>query len=275
MTPPRKGDRLAARVALVTGAGSSGPGIGTGKAISVLFAAQGARVVLMDVSETAAAQTLAMVREVGGEAHVLVGDVTRAADCRRAVEAACTRYGKLDTLVNNVAVSSRAEVTALEEDDWDRVIDVNLKSCVLMAKAAIPALERAGGGAIVNIGSFVAQRAVPGLTAYTASKAGMMALTTLWAVEQAAKGIRCNTVCPGTIVTPMAAQSSMTPERLWSRQKLPPLGVEGTAWDVAWAALFLASEEARWITGATLNVDGGFTVATPQWGVDMERRRVG
>lgn len=273
MAPKHRGERLAGQVALVTGAGSSGPGIGTGKAISVLLAAQGASVILMDVSEQAAMETLEMIRGEGGKAQVVPGDVSRSADCRRAVDEACARYGKLTTLVNNVAVSSKAEVTAVDEDDWDRVMAVNLKSCVLMAQAAIPALERAGGGSILNIGSFVARRAVPGMSAYTASKAGMMSLTTLWAVEQGAKGIRCNTICPGPIVTPMAAKGTMTAEQLWSRRHLPPLGVEGTAWDVAWAAVFLASDEARWISGATLNVDGGFTAATPQWGVEMERRR--
>lgn len=274
MGPPLHGTRLAGLVALVTGAGSSGPGVGTGKAISMLFAAQGARVILMDIDEAAGLETLEMIREPGGDARLVVGDVTKAADCRRAVNEACRSYGKLTTVVNNVAISSRSDLAGIQEDDWDRLMAVNLKSCMLMTQAAVPALERNGGGSVLNVGSFVAQRAVPGLAAYTASKAGMMSLTALWAVEHGRKGIRCNTISPGPIVTPMAAKGAMTPERLWSRRHLPPLGVEGTGWDVGWAAVFLASPEARWITGATLNVDGGYTVATPQWGVDMERQRL-
>ena len=266
--------RMLSKVAVVTGAGSSGPGVGTGKAISILLAREGAKVLLVDRSESAADETLQIIRNEGGDASVFIGDVSSGEQCLAAVKAAESRYGRLDTLVNNVAVTSSAEVVDVEESDLDRLIDVNLKSVVLMTKHAAPRIAAAGGGSITNIGSISALRATGRQTAYTASKGGVVALTSLWAVELGRSRIRVNCICPGTLYTPIAVGLfGMSDQVRWDRANLPPLGTEGTAWDIAWAALFLASEEARWISGVTLPVDGGFIAATPQWGADVERLR--
>ncbi len=262
------------KVAIVTGAGSSGPGTGTGRAISILFAREGARVLLVDSSEQAADETLRMIGEEGGEASLFVADVSSGNDCRDAVAAAVARHGKLDTLVNNVAVTSSATVAEIDEADIDRLLGVNLKSVMLMTKYAAPAIAAAGGGSITNIGSVSALRATANQSAYTASKGGVVSLTTLWAVELGRQGIRVNCICPGTLYTPIAVGLfGMSDAVRWDRANLPPLGTEGTAWDIGWAAVYLASEEARWVSGITLPVDGGFVAATPQWGADVERLR--
>lgn len=266
--------RMESKVAIVTGAGSSGPGIGTGKAISILFAREGAKVLLVDRNEAAANDTLRVIREEGGDASVFIGDVSSADDCRAAVAAANTRYGRVDTLVNNVAVTSAAEVVDVEEADLDRLINVNLKAVVFMTKYATPSIAAAGGGSITNIGSVSALRATANQTAYTATKGGVVSLTALWAVELGRRNIRVNCICPGTLYTPIAVGLfGMSDEVRWYRANLPPLGVEGTAWDIGWAAVYLASNEARWVSGITLPVDGGFIAATPQWGADVERLR--
>lgn len=269
-TKPRMKDK----VALVTGAGSSGPGIGTGRAMSVLFAREGAKVVLMDSNEAAAAETLQMIRKEGGEASVFVGNITSEASCRAAVEAAATRYGKLDTLVNNVAVTVGGAATDMKEEDIDRLLSINLKGPMLMTKAAVPAIEKAGGGSITNISSISALRWTPDQSIYTASKGGVVSLTTAWAVEFGRRKIRVNCICPGTLYTPIAVGLFGMPEPVrWNRTYLPPLGEEGNAWDIGYAALFLASDEARWITGVTIPVDGGMVAATPQWGADVHAAR--
>jgi NAD(P)-dependent dehydrogenase (short-subunit alcohol dehydrogenase family) len=262
------------KVALVTGAGSSGPGVGTGRAISVLFAREGARVLLMDSNAAAAAETQRLIHEEGGEAAVFTGDVSRSADCKAAVDAAVARFGRLDTLVNNVAVTSAGDITQIDEADIDRLLSVNLKSVLLMTKHAVPAIAAAGGGSITNIGSVSALRHTAGQSIYTASKGGVVSLTSMWAVELGRRHIRVNCVCPGTLYTPIAVGLFGMPENVrWHRTNLPPLATEGTAWDVGYATLFLASDEARWISGATIPVDGGFISATPQWGADVEAAR--
>jgi NAD(P)-dependent dehydrogenase (short-subunit alcohol dehydrogenase family) len=267
-------ERMAGKVAIVTGAGSTpGPGVGSGKAISMLFAREGASIVLMDVDQAQGALTLAAIEAEGGQAALLVGDVTVAADCARAVATAEERYGRLTTLVNNVGITVSANVEDLEEDDWDRVLAVNVKSAFLMAKHAVGALERAGGGSITNISSIAALRAAPGQTAYTAAKGAMRSLTTLWAIEQGDKGIRVNTVSPGNMTTPFFLSGNPSEERMWYRRNLNPLGLEGTAWDVAWAAVFLASDEARWVSGVDLPVDGGYVAGTPLWGTAVAARK--
>ncbi|MCB1475131.1 MAG: SDR family oxidoreductase [Rhodobiaceae bacterium] len=251
----------------MTGAGSSGPGVGTGKAISVLFAREGAHVLLMDINETAVAETMDMIAAEGGSASVFIGDVTRSEDCAMAAEAAMDRYGKLTTLVNNVATPHMADVIDCEEADWDRVLSVNLRSAMLMSKFAIPKMRECGGGSITNISSVVALRGYPAQTAYTAAKGGMVSLTRSWAIDQGRHSIRVNCICPGSLYTPIAVKYfGMTEKERAYRASMNPLGLEGTAWDVAWAAVFLASDEARWISGVTLPVDGGDTVGAPRWG---------
>jgi NAD(P)-dependent dehydrogenase (short-subunit alcohol dehydrogenase family) len=255
--------RLAGKVAVVTGAGSSGPGVGTGKAISVLFAREGAKVLLVDQVAERAEETREMIAGEGGEASVFAADVTKSADCRAMAEAAVARYGGLHILVNNVGILGKGTVVTVDEDEWDRVLAVNLKSMVLTSKHAVPVMAAGGGGSIINISSIAALRSigVTGTVPYSVSKGGAIALTTSMAVQHGRQNVRVNCITPGFLYTPMVA-GTMTPEARELRRKASPLGTEGTAWDVAWACVYLASDEARWVTGAALPVDGGALCTT-------------
>ncbi len=256
--------RLDAKVAIVTGSGSSGPGVGTGKAIAVLFAREGCRVLLADAVTARAEETLATICAKGGEGFVEQVDVTRSDDCRRMVDAAVNRYGRLDILVNNVGIIAPGNVIDVDEADWDRVIDTNLKSMMMTSKHAIPRMIDGGGGAIINLSSFMGLRAGYDTepVAYSASKGGVIALTTAMASEHGRDNIRVNAIAPGYLYTPMVA-GNLTEELRDLRRKSAPLGTEGTAWDVAWAAVYLASDEARWVTGVTLPVDAGILATSP------------
>ena len=259
--------RLAGKVAIVTGAGSSGPGVGSGKAISVLFARQGAKVLLVDNVAARAEETLAMIRKEGGEAgqaSVFEADITKEKQCEALVKAAVERYGKLDILVNNVGISITGTVVEMREEDWDTVLAVNLKSMMLCSKHAIPKMAENGGGAIVNIASSEGLRSgtlVP-IASYNASKGGVLGLTHGMAVHHGRQGVRVNAIAPGFMTTPMV-RDHLSPEKLKERREAAPIAIEGTGWDVAWAAVFLASDEARWISGVTLPVDGGMVMTTP------------
>ena len=256
--------RLQGKVAIVTGAGSSGSGVGTGKAASILFSREGARVVLADMVAARAEETLATIKEEGGEASVFEADVTRARDCRELIDAAVERYGGIHVLFNNVGILGRGTVVEVEVEDWDRVLDVNLKSMMLTSKYAIPRMIEGGGGSIINVSSIAGLRSGssgPGIP-YAASKGGVIALTTSMAVNHGRDNVRVNCIAPGSIYTPMVARD-MSEEMRDLRRRSAPLGTEGTAWDIAWAALFLASDEARWITGVTLPVDAGLVATTP------------
>ena len=259
-------NRLAGKVAVVTGAGATGSGafVGIGQAISILFASQGAKIILVDRDEKNAEVTLATIKERGGEASVFVGDVTSNADCESMAKAAVERYGKLDVLVNNVGISGRGSVTDVDEELWDTVIDVNLKSVMLTSKHAIPRMIDSGGGSIINLSSIVGLRAGSGPPnhPYAASKAGIIGLSNSMAVHYGRDNVRVNCIAPGHIHSPMVARLS-SQEMLDLRRRAGPLGTEGTPWDVAWAAAFLASDESRWISGVTLPVDAGLLAATP------------
>ena len=261
-----QGTRLRDKVAIVTGAGATGGGefVGIGQAISILFARHGASVLLVDRDESNANTTLAMIREEGGEASVFVGDVTSNADCQGMAEAAMSRYGKLNILINNVGISGPGSVTDVDEDLWDTVIDVNLKSVMLTSKHAIPRMIEGGGGSIVNLSSIAGLRAGSGSPGhpYAASKAGIIGLSNSMAVHYGRDLVRVNCIAPGHVHSPMVARHA-SQEMLEWRRRAGPLGIEGTPWDVAWAALFLASDEARWVSGATLPVDAGLLAATP------------
>jgi NAD(P)-dependent dehydrogenase (short-subunit alcohol dehydrogenase family) len=263
---PVEPPRLEGKVAIVTGAGATGSGdfVGIGQAISILFARHGAGVLLVDRDQQNAETTLATIREEGDQASLFVGDVTSNSDCQGMVAAAVTEYGKVNILINNVGISGPGSVTDVEEDFWDQVIDVNLKSVMLTSKHAIPKMIEAGGGAIVNLSSIVGLRAGSGRPnhPYAASKGGIIGLSNSMAVHYGRDQIRVNCIAPGHIRSPMVARHS-TEEMLNLRRRAGPLGTEGTPWDVAWAALFLASEEARWVSGATLPVDAGLLAATP------------
>ncbi|WP_349359924.1 SDR family oxidoreductase [Stappia sp.] len=262
--------RLRDKVALVIGAGSVGPGWGNGKAAAVLFAREGAKVVCADINRAAAEETRDIISGEGGEAIAIGCDATRSGDVADAVAAAVDTYGGLTVLDNNVGIAEVGGVVDLPEETWDRVSAVNLKSVFLAMKHAIPAMEASGGGAIVNISSIASIRytGVPYST-YYATKAAVNHLTSTTAVEVAARGIRVNAVLPGLMKTPMVEHSAGLAdvyskgdvEEMWrKRDAQVPMGHMGDAWDVAHAALFLASDEARYITGHALVVDGGITL---------------
>ena len=246
--------RLERKVAIVTGAGSRGEGIGNGRAAAIVFAREGARVLLVDRVRAAAEETQSMIGAEGGECAVLEADVTRPEDCRAMVADAVARWGKFDILQNNVGIGSSGLVPDVTLEDWERVMRVNVTAMMLASQAAIPAMIAGGGGAIVNISSIAAWRP-RGLTPYATSKGAVEALTRGLAADHARDGIRVNCIEPGPVYTPMVA--GMSDEVRERRRKASPLGIEGSGWDIAYASLFLVSDEARYITGVVLPVDGG------------------
>jgi NAD(P)-dependent dehydrogenase (short-subunit alcohol dehydrogenase family) len=257
-------DRLARKVALVTGAGS-----GIGRQSALLFAREGARVVVADVQEAAGEAVAAEIAAAGGEAVYVHADVARAADAQAMVHAAEERFGRLDVLFNNAGISHPRDDDAVEteEEVWDLTMNVNLKGVFLGCKHGIPALRRAGGGSIINTASFVALlgAATPQL-AYTASKGGVLAMTRELATIHARENIRVNALCPGPLRTPLLMQYLDTEEKRQRRLVHIPMGRFGEAHEIAQAALFLASDESSFVTGATFLVDGGITAAyvTPE-----------
>ena len=272
MTEARASGRLAGKVAIVTGAGSRGPGIGNGRAAAILFAREGARVALVDRVAEWAEETRRMIADEGGEAFLIQADVTQAEDCRRVVEQTLERFGTVDILHNNVGIGGSGTVVDMEEAFWDDVMRVNVKSMMLMSKHVIPVMAEKGGGAIINVSSVSAIRP-RGLTAYTTSKGAVNALTMAMAVDHAPQGIRVNAIMPGPVYTPMVASAGMTEEQRAVRARAAPLGTEGTGWDIGWAAVYLASPEARWVTGQLLCVDGGLTLVGPSRAVGGEPGR--
>ena len=257
-----KGSRLAGKVAVVTGGGSRGDLVGTGQASAIVFARQGARVLVVDRDPDNAAKTVATIEEEGGEASLFEADVTETAACRAMVDAAVERYGALHVLFNNVGVGGSGTVVEVDEDAWDHAIKVNLKSVMLSSKHAIPKMIEAGGGSIVNISSIDGIRAgVWPNTPYAAAKGGIINLTRHMAVHHGRDNIRVNCIAPGMIHAPFVRTISDELREL--RRRGSPLGVEGTAWDIAWAGVFFASDESRYVSGVTLTVDGGLLAATP------------
>jgi NAD(P)-dependent dehydrogenase (short-subunit alcohol dehydrogenase family) len=254
--------RMESKVAIVTGGGSVASGIGNGRATAILFAREGARVLVVDLNKSAAEETQKAIQQEGGTAEVFVGDVSQAKDCEAIVKRAVDLWGKLDVLDNNVGISGRGNVVEFSAEAWDRIMTVNVKSVMLMGKYAIPQMKAAGGGSIINISSISAIRP-RGLTAYSASKGAVISLTQAMAIDHAQDGIRVNCILPGPVYTPMVYTKGMTDEDREQRRKASPLGTEGTGWDIGNAALFLASDEARWITGIALIVDGGTSLASP------------
>ena len=257
--------KLEGKVAIVTGAGSSGPGLGTGKAISVLLARDGARVVLVDMYEDRAKETLDMIEGEGGQATVVTADLGDLTEAQRVVDRAVEVYGRVDVLVNNAAISSSTSLLDTSIDLLQRILAVNLAAPFMLIKAVVPVMQQVGGGSIVNISSIAALRGQggQGCTAYASAKAGLEGLMKDVADAYGKSGIRVNCVAPGIIDTPMRnqamLQAGVQPGTIDLTHKVS-LPHEGDAWDIARATVFLAGPDGRYITGVMLPVDGG-TVA--------------
>ncbi len=254
---------LAGKVAIVTGGGAVGDGIGNGRAACILLARAGAHVLVVDRDIALAERTVAMIAGEGGSAVAVSFDVTQSAHCAAMVADAMARWGRLDCLDNNVGIGSKGSVVEETEENWARVMQVNVNAMFLTCKHAIPAMMRSGdGGAIVNISSISALRP-RGLTAYSVSKGAVIALTQAMAVDHGPDGIRANCVFPGPVYTPMVYAKGMTDIARETRRKASVLGREGTGWDIGAAVRFLLSDQARFITGQVLGVDGGATLVGP------------
>lgn len=249
--------RLADKVALITGSAS-----GMGKLAAEVFAREGASIVVTDIMEKEGEETARAVRDAGGSAVFVPGNVAHDADVQRVVAAAIDAYGRIDVLYNNAGImpSEDSGVVETAEETWDKVIDVNLKSAFLYCKHAIPHMVQQGKGSIINVASFVAFMGctVP-QDAYTASKGGMLSLTKSLAVQYGKNGIRCNAICPGPIETPLLRYLWTSEEARNLRLNRIPLGRFGEANDIVYMALYLASDESSWTTGAWLMVDGGIS----------------
>ncbi|RDJ22836.1 SDR family NAD(P)-dependent oxidoreductase [Bosea caraganae] len=269
------GERLRGKVAIVAGAGSIGPGWGNGKATATIFARQGAKVICADINRDAAEETAAIIQNEGGQAFAVEADVTKAEAVADLIGRALGRYGRIDILDNNVGIVEVGGVVDLPEEVWDRVFKVNLTGAFLAMKHVIPVMQRqfeetGEGGSIINISSIasIGHIGVP-YASYSATKAALNQLTRATAVQYAPQNIRVNAILPGLMKTPMVEHSAGLTQAygegdvaaMWAmRDAQVPMGHMGEAWDVAYAALFLASDEARYVTGIELVVDGGVTL---------------
>jgi NAD(P)-dependent dehydrogenase (short-subunit alcohol dehydrogenase family) len=261
------GDRLKNKVALVTGAGSVGPGWGNGKATSTLFAREGAKVFATDINLTAVQETKSIIDNEGGICSVYQADVSQLAEVESMVDQCIETYGRIDILHNNVGIVVPGGPVETSEETWDRVMAVNLKSVFLTCKYVLPHMEKQGGGVIINISSIAAIRytGIPYIT-YYASKAAILGFTQSVALQYAKNNIRANCILPGLMQTPMVVEplkevyAGGDIEKMFEiRNKQCPTGKMGDAWDVAYAALFLASDESKYITASEIVVDGGIT----------------
>lgn len=254
---------LSGSVAIVTGGGARGDGIGNGRAAAILLADAGANVLVVDRDLALAECTVAMIEERGGSAAAAAFDVTDLSACEAMVDEAIGRWGRLDVLDNNVGIGSAGSVVDESLDRWADVMRVNVDSMVRASRAAIPKMREVGGGSIVNVSSISALRP-RGLTAYSTSKAAVIGLTQAMAVDHGAEGIRVNCIAPGPVFTPMVNRSGMSDEARARRAAASVLGVEGTGWDIGNAVRFLCSARAKYITGQVLVVDGGVTLKGPE-----------
>ncbi len=263
--------RLAGKVAVVTGAGSSGPGWGNGKATAVLFAREGAKVFLVDINEDAVAETKAIIDAEGGVCVSWRADVSQSSEVAGLVTRCVETWGRIDVLHNNVGISALGGPVETDEASWDRVFQVNLKSVFLTCKHVLPIMVAQGGGSIINISSVASIRwGGVAYLSYSASKAALNQLTKCVGLEYARRGIRCNCILPGLMDTPMPrvqlmeafSEAGGVEEMLRVRDAISPTGKQGEPWDVAYAALFLASDESKYVNAAELVVDGGLSQAT-------------
>jgi len=251
--------RLDGKVTIITGVAS-----GVGRVAALLFAKEGSKVVAADISVKDGERTVAMIKEAGGDARFVRADVSKAEDVQNIVRVAIDTYGKLDILYNNAGISGVSGSTVdCTEENWEKTVDVDLKSVWLGMKYAIPEMLKTGGGSIINTGSQAAMRGMPNLPAYAAAKGGVVSLTRATAMEYATSNIRVNCINPGIVATPMAMGSGVNPEEYKKLDEykhlssVVPQGRVGEPVEVAQAALFLASDESSHITGQILGVDGG------------------
>ncbi len=258
--------RLSGKVAIIAGAASTGPGIGIGKATAILFAREGAKLLLVNRTESKAHELCNEIRKDGGQCSIFSGDLTRESDVERMVETVMQRYGQLDILYNNAGIGGPGTVVNVTQEVWDNAMNINLRGPMLSCKPSIPQMIRSGGGAIINVSTLAAVqgflRGDVGFAAYSASKAGLIGLTLSIAADYAADGVRANCLVVGMVNTPALAKFGE--EHREKRRLAVPLKTEGTAWDVAWSAVYLASDEARWVTGVSLPIDGG-QMALREW----------
>jgi NAD(P)-dependent dehydrogenase (short-subunit alcohol dehydrogenase family) len=252
-------DRLAGKVAVVTGAASRGEGVGNGAATAILFAREGAKVVLVNRDLERAQVLEQQIRGEGGDASAFAADITQPEAAEAMAAFAVERYGRLDILHNNVGIGSPGTAETVDLSHWNRVFETNLTSALLCCRACIPHMRAGGGGSILNVSStagMVGLQGSTGAVAYVVTKSGLQGMTLSLAADFAAEGIRANCLVVGTVATPMVAH--LGEEGRERRRKAVPLQTEGTGWDVAHAAVYLASDEARWVTGVMLPIDGGF-----------------
>lgn len=254
---------LQGKAAIVTGAGSQTEGIGNGRAASVLLAREGVRVAVLDSNRRAAEATAAMIEKEGGSCAVIEADVTDPAACARAVAATVERWGRLDILVNNVGIGGPpGSAVDVDVEAWDRGLRVNVTSMMLMAKYAIPRMREQGAGSIVNIASVAGLRGGHPNLLYTTTKGAIVQMTRAMASSHGLEGIRVNCIAPGMVYTPMVNARGMSPQLREQRRQRSLLQTEGTGWDVGNAVVYLASDQARWVTGVVLPVDAGTTAGS-------------
>lgn len=253
--------RLDKKVAIVTGAAPRSKGIGNGTAMAILMAREGANVLLVNRSVERAEKLAKNIIEEGGKASVFAGDVTSTSDVTAMTETVMSRYGRLDILCNNVGAGAGAGLNRVEDvtdETWDSLTKINITSAMKCSRAAVPLMRESGGGSIINVSSIagaVGLMGSPGAAAYATMKSATHGLTLSTAADYAAEGIRCNCIIIGSVSTPLVAHYGE--EYRQRRIEMVPLQTEGTGWDVGWAVVYLASDEARWITGIMLPVDGG------------------
>ena len=249
------------KVAIVAGGGAVGKDIGNGRAASILLAEAGAKVLVADKDDALAKNTVQMIKDRGGEATSISGDLTKSEQCKKVVDFAISKWGRLDILDNNIGIASKLSVVDESEENWDHVMDINLKPMFLMSKFAIPEMIKSGnGGSIVNISSISATRP-RGFTTYSASKGAVLSLSQAMAVDHGADGIRVNCILPGPVYTPMVYSAGMTEQRRSQRQDASLIQIEGDGWDIGKAVVYLCSNWARYITGHLLVVDGGCSLS--------------